>query len=132
MHNVSEHFICIPLRFPCRPWLYRKLSQWLINCAGRSMREPGARGVSGYSQCLLRDGEHFSRENKRSSVTRNSTPILLAWEQSVFNQNAVMASIITSQEMAHVQHTYLLEPKRQLICSLFAFFSTFHRSATGH
>lgn len=40
--GMFESTLSAYLCFPRRPWLYRKLSQWLINCIGQSMQEPVA------------------------------------------------------------------------------------------
>lgn len=99
MQSVSEYFICIPLRFPCRPWLYRKLSQWLINCPGPINEGARSQGQSGCSQCLLRDGERFSRENSRASdaVTQSDALIHGSSQRSI--RNAVMVSIMTRERL---------------------------------
>lgn len=102
MHNVSEHFICIPLRFPCRPWLRRKPSQWLINCLGRSMRGARSQGQSGYSQCLHKDGEHF--QSRKTAMVQNNTLIHATWQRSACNQTAVMISAISRKWCKCVTH----------------------------
>lgn len=124
MRNVSEHFICIPLRFPCRPWLYRKLSQWLINCPGRSMREPGAsnQGQSGCSQCLLRDGEHFSCEKQPCFGCSHTKQHADTYNMSTVSiESECCHDINNNQKIAHVHHTYVLHQKRQLISSMFVY-----------
>ena len=68
------------------------------------MREPGARRVSGYCQCLLKDGEHFSRENSRASDAEGSYigPINGRSVQSKYHHD-----IKINQKMVHVHHTYI-------------------------
>lgn len=107
MCHVSEYFICIPLYFPRRPWLYRKLSQWLINCPGRSMREPGFTGradtVSVYSGMgnilvMLQTQPH---ETTCWYIKYGRGP-----------QSECCYDISNNQKMSHVHHTYVLYQRR--------------------
>lgn len=109
MHHVSEHFICIPLRFPCRPWLYRKLSQWLINRLGRSMREPGARGRADAVSVYSGMGSILVVKNSRASdvITRKKHADTYNMG-SALNQNAVMISKLTRKWLMCITHVYCI------------------------
>lgn len=119
MHNVSEHFICIPLHFPRRPWLYRKLSQWLINCPSRSMMEPGARGRADIVSVYTGMGSILSPENSRILDAVTQKKHADTYNKGAFrvqseccheiNNNPEMAQIFTgTQETAYLLHAYFL------------------------
>lgn len=104
--KVSEHFICIPLSFPCQPWLYRKLSQWLINCPADQWGRPDTVSVcSGIGNILA----------VKTAVTQNNTLICTTWEHSTLNQNAVMISVVTRKFLLWQLFCHLPEQKRRLL-----------------
>lgn len=77
-----------------------KLSR-LINEGARSQ------GESGYSQCLLRDGEHFSHEKQPCLWRNHAKQHADTYDmEAVLNQNAVMISIITRKWLMCIMHVY--------------------------
>lgn len=82
----------------------------MANKLSRPINEgAGSQRESGYSQCLLRDRERFSRE-KQPPFRRSRTK----QRADTYNMGAVRIQsvcchdISNNQEMAHVHHTYLL------------------------
>lgn len=118
MNNVSAHFICIPLSFPCRPGLYRKLSQWLINCPGRSMG-------GGYIQCLLSREAHFChRVSEAVSWKEKNNPDNIQYWSIVSTQLEGCQEINNKQEVAHVCVHVFTGTRGDLSAAFLCFFLT--------